>query len=148
MRKAITFIVAVLMSLSAMGQNEKNFRVGVDASADYFVPTEGFGPVSVGLGVRVRYGRPDQWVNIIGGLRYIYGSRLQGPQVPLLVNVNLLRTKAVSAYLGGGYELDFYSRYLGAVKFQTGVLIGPHMDLQLSYKPYQEAIGLGFTYYF
>lgn len=154
MRKLIMILAAVLLALPVMGKDgvaaggDKVFRVGADASADYFIPVSGFGPVSVGLGVRARYGRPDQWVNLIGGLRFIYGSRLQGFQIPLLANVNLIRAEALSAYLGAGYEFDFIGTYWGCMKFQTGVLLGPHYDIRLFYKPYQGDLGLGFTYYF
>lgn len=155
MRKLIALLAAILLSLTMMGQEGgaaagrgKAVRVGADASADYFIPVTGFGPVSAGLGVRVRYGRPDQWVNLIGGLRFIYGSRLQGFQIPLLANVNLIRAEALSAYLGAGYEFDFIGTYWGCMKFQTGVAVGQNMDIRLFYKPYQGDLGLGFTYYF
>ena len=62
--------------------------------------------------------------------------------------MNFVRTRAISAYIGGGFEFDFIGTYWGSAKFQTGLLLGPHLDLQLSYKPYQEALGLGVTYYF
>lgn len=153
MRKLATLLAAVLLSLSLMGQDGgatagKAFRVGVDVSADGFLSNSWRFPISAGIGVRVRYGRPDQWINLIGGLRYIYGTRLSGPQVPLLMNVNFVRTRAISAYIGGGFEFDFIGTYWGSAKFQTGLLLGPHLDLQLSYKPYQEALGVGVTYYF
>lgn len=155
MRKLITMIAAVLVSLSLMGQEggaatgrDKVFRIGADASADFFLAPDRLPNVSFGIGVRARYGRPDQWINVIGGLRYIYGARLSGPMIPLLLNVNLLRTESFSAYLGGGYEFDFIGTYWGCAKYQAGFLIGPHTDIQISYKPYQGALGLGFTYYF
>ena len=150
MKKLIALLAAILFSVSLMGQDgaDKTFRIGADASADIFISPGGTPPVSVGVGVRARYGRPDQWFNVIGGLRYIYGTRLSGLQVPLLLNVNLLRTNVVSAYVGGGFEFDFIGTYWGSAKFQTGVLVGPHMDFQISFKPYQEALGFGFTYYF
>lgn len=155
MKKLITTIAAVLISLSLMGQEggaapgaDKTFRIGADASADFFLGPGRLPPVSIGLGVRARYGRPDQWFNVIGGLRYIYGTRLSGIMIPVLLNVNLIRTDAFSAYLGGGYEFDFIGTYWGAAKYQAGFLVGPHADIQISYKPYQGALGLGFTYYF
>ena len=64
------------------------------------------------------------------------------------MNLNIIRTKAFSAYLGGGFEFDFIGTYWGSAKFQTGVLVGPHTDFQISYKPYQGDLGIGFTYYF
>ena len=154
MQRLITVIAAVLVSVSLMGQGDggapgdKTLRVGADASADFFIPYKGPVPVSAGLGVRVRYGRPDQLFNAVGGVRYIYGSRLSGFQVPLLVNLNLVRTGTLSAYIGGGYEFDFIGTYYGAAKAQAGLLLGHHMDFRVFYKPYQADLGLGFTYYF
>ena len=146
-RRALTAaLAAVLFSLSAMGQ--EGARIGVDASADCFLGPNGMPPVSVGIGVRARYGRPDQLVNAVAGLRYIYGTRLSGFQVPLLLNLNLLRAEAFSLYVGGGFEFDFIGRYWGCMKLQTGVAAGPHMDIRVFYKPYQGDLGVGFTYYF
>ena len=141
----ISVLAALLFSIPAMGQEVT--RIGVDASADCFLGS-GMPPVSVGLGIRARYGRPDQLVNGIAGLRYIYGSRLSGIQVPILLNFNLIRTEAMSLYLGGGYEFDFFGRYLGCMKVQAGILPGPNMDIRVFYKPYQADLGVGFTYYF
>ena len=146
-RRALTAaLAAVLFSLSAMGQ--EGARIGVDASADCFLGPNGMPPVSVGIGVRARYGRPDQLVNAVAGLRYIYGTRLSGIQVPILLNFNLIRAEAVSFYIGGGFEFDFIGRYWGCMKLQTGVAAGPHMDIRVFYKPYQGDLGVGFTYYF
>ena len=107
-RALISILAALLFSLSAMGQ--EGARIGVDASADCFLGPNGMPPVSVGIGVRARYGRPDQLVNAVAGLRYIYGTRLSGIQVPILLNFNLIRAEAVSFYIGGGYEFDFFGR--------------------------------------
>jgi len=154
MKKILTFVVACLFSFALMGQDRfddaRVFRVGADVSADCFLPFAVGSPFhsSAGVGVRARYGRPDQWVNLIGGVRYIYGQRLSGIQIPVMMNVNLLRLDRVSAYLGGGYEFDFIGTYWGCAKFQGGFLIGPHTDLRVFYKPYQADLGLGFTYYF
>ena len=154
MKRILVIAVASLLSLSLMGQgrpeSSRVFRVGTDFSADCFLPFAVGSPFhpSAGVGVRARYGRPDQWVNLIGGVRYIYGQRLSGIQIPVMVNVNLLRLDRVSAYLGGGYEFDFIGTYWGCAKFQGGVLIGPHTDLRVFYKPYQGDLGVGFTYYF
>lgn len=145
-RALISILAALLFSLSAMGQ--EGARIGVDASADCFLGPNGMPPVSVGIGVRARYGRPDQLVNAVAGLRYIYGTRLSGIQVPILLNFNLIRAEAVSFYIGGGYEFDFFGRYWGCMKLQTGVAAGPHMDIRVFYKPYQGDLGVGFTYYF
>ena len=141
----ISLLAALLFSVPAMGQEIT--RIGVDASADCFLGS-GLPPVSVGLGIRARYGRPDQLVNGIAGLRYIYGSRLSGIQVPILLNFNLVRAETMSFYVGGGYEFDFFGRYLGCMKVQTGILPGPNMDIRIFYKPYQADLGVGFTYYF
>lgn len=142
----ISLLAALLFSLPAMGQD--GARIGVDASADFFLGPGGLPPVSVGIGIRARYGRPDQLVNGIAGLRYIYGTRLSGIQVPILLNFNLVRQEAFSIYLGGGYEFDFLGRYLGCMKLQAGILPGPNMDFRVFYKPYQADLGVGFTYYF
>ena len=152
MRKLLTVLAALFFCLSLAGRAADGkgipFQVGADASADFFLSSSGPINVSGGLGVRTRFGSPDQWLNVIAGLRYIYGARLSGPQIPVLLNVNLLKTSSVSAYICGGYEFDFIGTYWGCTKFQTGVLIGPHTDIQISYKPYQGALGVGFTYYF
>ena len=146
MKRILIILAACLLSMSAIGQEKVPVvRVGADLSADFFLP---HGNPSVGLGVRARCGRPDQWVNLIGEVRYIYGRRLSGFQVPVLLNVNLLRFDKVSAYVGGGYEFDFIGTYWGCTKFQGGVIIGRHTDFRLFYKPYQADLGVGFTYYF
>lgn len=145
-RALISILAALLFSLSAVAQ--ERVRVGVDASADFFLRPDKFPLVSGGLGIRARYGRPDQLVNAIAGLRYIYGPSLSGFQVPLLLNLNLLRAEAFSIYVGGGFEFDFIGRYWGCMKLQTGVAAGPHMDIRVFYKPYQGDLGAGFTYYF
>ena len=154
MKRILTFAAACLFSLAMMGQdsidNARIVRVGADVSADCFLPFAKGAPFSpsAGVGIRARYGRPDQWVNLVGGVRYIYGQRLSGIQIPVMMNVNLLRFDRVSAYLGAGYEFDFIGTYWGCAKFQGGVLIGPHTDLRVFYKPYQADLGVGFTYYF
>ena len=146
-RRALTAaLAAVLFSLSAMGQ--EGARIGVDASADCFLGPGGMPPVSVGIGIRARYGRPDQLVNAVAGLRYIYGTRLSGIQIPILLNFNLIRAEAMSFYIGGGYEFDFFGRYLGCMKVQAGALAGRHFDIRVFYKPYQADLGAGVTYYF
>ena len=132
-----------MLSVSMMGQN---VQVGVDASVDCFLSADN-PAFSEGLGVLARVGRTDQWVNFIGGVRYIYGPRLSGFQVPLMLNANLIKGRAVSGYLGGGFEFDFVGRYLGSMKMQTGIA-GKHFDFRIFYKPYQGDLGAGFTYYF
>ena len=72
---------------------------------------------------------------------------LWGFQVPILLNVNLIRGWRASGYLGGGYEFDFAGTYLGCMKVQAGVA-ARHADFRVFYKPYQGDIGAGFTYYF
>ena len=147
MRKIITLLAALLVTLSALGQEDRLIHMGIDASVDCFLSTDhGISP-SFGLGARARLGRPGQWLNLVGGVRYIYGARLSGFQVPILLNVNLLKREQFSAYVGGGYEFDFIGTYLGSMKIQTG-LAGRHMDFRVFYKPYQGDLGAGFTYYF
>ena len=143
MRRIILILAACLLTISAPGQ-EKKVHFGVDASADFFLPNS---KPSAGLGVRVRVGNPDQWINFVGGLRYIYGARLSGPQIPLMLNANLLKFDCGSAYLGAGYEFDFIGTYWGCMKYQLGFAAG-HLDFRVFYKPYQGDLGVGFTYYF
>lgn len=148
MRKILPLLVAFLLSMPLLGQDKKIFQVGIDASVDCFLSSgENKIAPSFGLGVRGRLGQYDQWFNLVGGVRYIYGKRLSGIQVPILLNVNLLKGEQISAYLGGGFEFDFIGRYLGAAKFQTG-LAGKNVDFRVFYKPYQGDLGAGFTYYF
>ena len=149
MRKLRILIIflALLIPGSALAQDDKKFRIGVDASADCFLPMNNSVLPSFGLGARARLGGHDQWFNLVGGVRYIYGRRLSGFQVPILVNVNLLKGSRFSGYLGGGYEFDFIGTYWGCIKLQTG-LAGRHTDFRVFYKPYQGDLGFGFTYYF
>ena len=152
-KRIIAWFAALLLPLSLMGQDNKVFRVGIDASVDCFdfLGTTGGDRIlirpSYGLGVRARLGGYDQWFNIVGGVRYIYGPRLSGFQVPILLNVNLLKGRQVSGYLGGGYEFDFIGTYWGCMKAQAG-LAGRHADFRVFYKPYQGDVGVGFTYFF
>lgn len=146
-QRFLFLFVALWIPLSLMGQDDKVFRVGMDASVDCFLSSEYTVLPSFGLGARVRVGRYDQWLNFVGGVRYIYGTRLSGIQVPVLLNVNLLKGKQISAYLGGGYEFDFIGTYWGCMKAQVG-LAGKHIDFRVFYKPYQGDLGAGFTYYF
>ncbi|MBO4671407.1 MAG: hypothetical protein J5640_06160 [Bacteroidales bacterium] len=138
---------AMLISISLSGQDNRLFHIGADASVDCFESVNNTVAPSFGLGVRARIGRYDQWLNLVGGLRYIYGSRLSGPQIPILLNVNLLRGRTVSAYLGAGYEFDFIGTYWGCMKFQAGVAV-KHFDFRIFYKSYQGDLGAGLTYYF
>lgn len=147
MKRILVLFTALLLPLSLMGQNDKVLRVGIDTSLDCFLSGSHSVTPSFGLGVRACVGRPDQWLNLLGGVRYIYGTRLSGLQVPILLNLNLIKGRRVSAYLGGGYEFDFIGTYWGAAKFQAG-LAGSHCDFRLFYKPYQADLGAGFTYYF
>ncbi len=146
MKRLTAIFAALLLSLSAMAQNDKLVQFGVDASVDCFLSTDNLA-FSGGLGARARVGRIDQWVNFVGGLRYIYGPRLSGFQVPLMVNANLLKGGSLSGYLGAGYEFDFIGTYYGCMKFQAGAA-WRHFDVRLFYKPYQGDLGAGFTYYF
>ena len=147
MKKALTILLAALsFSVSLMGQNGITVQVGADSSVDCFLSTDHVS-ASVGLGVLSRVGGFDQWVSFIGGVRYIYGPRLSGFQVPIMLNANLIKGGKVSGYLGGGFEFDFIGTYYGAMKIQTGVA-GEHFDFCVFYKPYQGDLGAGFTYYF
>ena len=147
MKRIIAVFAAALISVSLMGQDDKLFHVGADATVDYFLPFKKGVLPSFGVGVRGRLGRYDQWVNVVGGLRFIYGTRMQGFQVPIMLNVNLIRGRQVSAYLGGGYEFDFAGTYWGCIKVQAGVA-WKHLDFRVFYKDYQGDIGAGLTYYF
>lgn len=147
MKRLLTLFVVLLVTVPLMGQKKITFQVGADASADLFLSTNNRILPSFGVGVRGRLGGHDQWVNLIGGLRFIYGQRLQGFQIPIMLNVNLLKGEKLSGYLGAGYEFDFIGTYWGCMKFQAGVAL-KHMDFRLFYKPYQGDPGIGFTYYF
>ena len=106
MKKILIVFAAILLSAPLSGQDNKFFRIGVDTSVDGFLSSDNrIGAASFGVGARVRLGRYDQWLNLVGGVRYIYGTRLSGFQVPILVNVNLLKGSRFSGYLGGGYGL-------------------------------------------
>lgn len=146
-RRIIALFAALLLALPLLGQSKTVVRFGVDASVDCFLSTNNSILPSFGLGARARLGEFDQWLNLVGGVRYIYGTRLSGFQVPILVNVNLLKGSRFSGYLGGGYEFDFIGTYWGCIKLQTG-LAGRHTDFRVFYKPYQGDLGFGFTYYF
>lgn len=145
MKRIIVLCTALLLAVSALGQNK--VRVGIDASADCFLPANNASAVSLGLGARARLGERDQWLNLVSGIRYIYGRRLSGFQVPILLNANLLKMDWGSAYLGGGFEFDFFGRYLGCMKNQIG-LACDHLDFRFFYKPYQGDLGAGVGYYF
>ena len=140
-------MACLLLTVSLRGQESRLFHVGVDASVDCFLSSDSRVLPSVGLGVRTRLGRYDQWVNLVAGVRYIYGQRLSGVQVPILLNVNIVKGWPVSAYLGAGYEFDFIGTYWGCMKVQTG-LAYKHFDFRVFYKPYQGDVGAGLTYYF
>ena len=147
MRRIIALIAALLLSVSLMGQDDKSVRWGIDATVDCFDLSSDTVYPSIGLGVRSRLGRRDQLLNLVGGVRYIYGVRLSGIQVPILLNANLVRGRQSSAYFGAGFEFDFIGTYWGATKFQAG-LAGRHYDLRIFYKPYQGDLGIGLTRYF
>jgi len=147
MKKILVLCAAILISLTMMGQEKSVIRVGVDASVDCFETSGDRISTSIGLGALARLGSRDQWLNLVGGLRYIYGTRLSGFQVPLLVNLNLLQGGRASAYLGAGYEFDFIGSMLGCAKYQIG-LSGGQIDMRIFYKPYQGDLGVGLTFYF
>ena len=144
-------------------KSDKAFRIGLDASMDiffnnynsyssydsYYDSYDNDTPISFGIGLRARIGRYDQLFNLIGGARYVFGSRHSGVLVPVLVNINLLRTSdlGLSMYLGGGYEFGFSESYSGDAVLQLG-MCRRHYDLSMYYKPSYRVLGLGFTYYF
>ena len=147
MKRAIVLFTVLLISISLTGQDRKVLHWGIDATVDCFDPSVSTLHPSIGLGVRSRLGGRDQLINIVGGVRYIYGVRLSGIQVPILLNANLVRGRQSSAYFGAGYEFDFIGTYWGATKFQAG-LAGRHLDFRIFYKPYQGDLGVGVTRYF
>ena len=147
MKRIIIVFAAILISISLYGQDKKIIRVGIDASVDWFDPLDGGKHPSIGLGVRSRLGGHDQWFNLVGGIRYIYGMRLSGFQIPVLLNVNLLKGRQASAYVGAGFEFDFIGTYWGSAKYQIGVT-GDRIDLRIFCKPYQGDLGAGVTWYF
>ena len=146
-QRFLALFAAFLLALPLLGQNKTVVRFGVDASVDCFLSMDNKILPSFGLGARARLGDFDQWLNLVGGVRYLYGPRLSGFQVPVLLNANLVKGARLSGYLGGGFEFDFFGRYYGAAVFQTG-LSGRHSDFRVFYKPYQGDLGAGFTYYF
>ena len=141
--------------------------IGIDGSLDYFISdsqtqttyydpyygdyyteyTEGEDKLAFGAGLRVRIGRIDQWFNLIGGARYMFGG-MKGIQVPVLLNWNLLRGDEMAMYIGGGYEFGITEMYkgLGSAMVQLGISI-PHFDCSFFYKPSQSVLGLGMTVY-
>lgn len=147
MRRTIALIATLLLSVSLMGQDDKSVHWGIDATVDCFDLSSDTVYPSIGLGVRSRLGGRDRLLNLVGGIRYIYGTRLSGIQIPILLNANLVRGRQSSAYFGAGFEFDFIGTYWGATKFQAG-LAGRHYDLRIFYKPYQGDLGIGLTRYF
>ena len=147
MKRMIAIVATLLLSLSLMGQENRLFHIGIDTSVDCFLTLDKKIAPSGGIGVRARLGSYGQWINLVGGVRYIYGSRLSGIQVPILLNVNLVKSRPVSAYLGAGYEFDFIGAYLGCTVFQAG-LAYRQFDFRIFYKPYQGDVGAGLTFYF
>ena len=147
MRRIIAILAVILISISLSGQEKILVRVGIDASVDCFDLADGGSHPSLGLGVRSRLGARDQWLNVVGGVRYIYGTRLSGFQVPIILNMNVLKGRQASAYVGAGFEFDFFGSYYGAAKYQVG-LAGDRLDLRLFLKPYQGDLGAGITWYF
>ena len=147
MKRMIAIVATLLLSLSLMGQENRLFHIGIDASVDCFLTSDNKIAPSGGIGGRARLGCYDQWINLVGGVRYIFGSRLSGIQVPVLLNVNLIKSRPVFAYLGAGYEFDFIGTYLGCTVFQAG-LAYRQFDFRIFYKPYQGDVGAGLTFYF
>ena len=104
MKRILVLCMALLLPLSLVGQNDKVFRMGIDASLDCFLSGNHSVTPSFGLGARARVGRPDQWLNLVGGVRYIYGQRLSGLQVPVLARYNF--TPTIYAEAGLNLELN------------------------------------------
>ena len=144
--------------------SDKGFRIGLDVSMDGFMNDDSsdsyYDPyydssydedtgISFGLGLRARVGRYDQFFNLIGGIRYVFGSNHSGVMVPVLLNMNLFQFEedGISMYFGGGYEFGSSDKYGGDSMFQFG-MCGSHYDLSMYYKPSYEVLGLNFTYYF
>ncbi len=136
----------------------KFFTIGFDFNFDYFSnyyssysysdSYSEYDPYSIGIGLRARFGRYDQWFNLIGGARYVYGEYKSGVMVPVVLNLNLIKLDPLTMYIGGGYEFGVYGNYYDDYLVQAGMLIGPHTDFQFIYKPNQEVIGAGLTIYF
>jgi len=147
LKNIVALVVAVLMSTSLSGQDGRGFRIGIDSSIDCFTVSGDRLSPSIGIGTRARLGSLDRTFNLVGGLRYIYGPRLSGFQVPILLNANLLKGDRSSAYLGAGFEFDFIGSNYGCAKLQVGIA-GRRIDFRVFCKPYQGDLGLGFTYYF
>lgn len=130
----------------------KLFRIGLDVRIDgFFLGSSYSGYYSgIGVGLHARIGRYDQLFNLIGGAHYVFDSKHQDVMVPVLLNVNILRTDelgGLAMYLGGGYEFGFSRDYVGDTMLQFGIC-GSHYDLSMFYKVSYEVLGLGFTYYF
>ena len=131
-------------------------RFGLDASLNLFSDSlEGFygglhdTVLGGGIGVRVRFGRPSQFLNLITGVRYAFGEDFSGVMIPALLNLNLVRFDDYSFYLGGGYEFGLGKDYPGGFMAQLGFNIS-HFDsmLYLQFGDGYAGLGLGFTYYF
>lgn len=138
---------------------DKSVRMGLDASMDVFLDDESSydsyydsydTPISFGIGLRARVGRYDQLFNLIGGVRYVFGSAHYGFQIPVLLNMNVLRSTEmdIAMYLGAGFEYGTSNSYLSGAMLQCG-FCGMHYDLSMYYKPnYGGVFGMGFSYYF
>ena len=139
-------------------KQDKVFSIGLDISFDFFSGSyssdrdmESYSDYelnSIGLGLRARIGRYDQWFNLIGGMRYLFGEYEASLMVPVLLNLNLLKIGHCTGYIGGGYEFGVYGDYYDDYVLQAGFLIGSHTDFQFFHKPNQEVFGAGFTLYF
>ena len=154
---------------SYRSKRDKVFQIGADVSWDIFKPitttrsTYGYSsyyysgmydeevveePMGFGLGLRARLGNYDNLVNLIGGVRYVWGD-YPGFMFPVILNFNLLESDLFDAsyYLGIGYEFSSSEKYKEDLMLQLGIC-GEIADFQLYYKPTLEAFGLGLTFYF
>ncbi len=133
-------------------KNNRLFRIGLDASL-YFDCNHyrSNPPLEFGVGLKARFGRSNQWLNFIGGAKYLYYNGVSGVMFPIMLNINLLKREYASLYLGGGYEFGSYNieerYYRGVGVFQMGIC-GPQYDLNMFYKFDSGVIGTGFTIYF
>jgi hypothetical protein len=67
MKRIVAIVVALMASISLMGQDNRIVHVGIDASVDCFLNSDNRVSPSLGLGVRARLGEHDQWLNLVGG---------------------------------------------------------------------------------
>ena len=137
---------------SSNSNGDKFFRLGADLSIDIFVNDKKiYGldntPISWGIGLRSRFGRNGQLINVIAGARYVGGKNHSGLMVPLLLNANIIRSDGFAGYLGGGYEFGFLQNYKSSWVLQAGISMS-HTDFGLYFRPVGSVVGYHLTYYF